>query len=200
MSATSPAAACPQPKAMAAPRLWLALGALFICAQLAACATEPAPPTAQVELGGADNSGKIWLSLDELDHRPPIIFGPQGGYHIWFSLRAHDLDPVALQVAVDMTVVGSGRRVKPGRAARAVQLRQEGQWLVFSGLYGYVSCPCQIRDQEVRVTLAATDRRGRQASASATITPRWSNPCNVAQRNTCVDICTLPALASCLEQ
>ena len=71
---------------------------------------------------------------------------------------------------------------------------------MFSGLYGYVSCPCQVRDQAVRVTLSATDRRGRQASAQATLTPRWTNPCNMAQQSSCLDICTLAPLASCLEQ
>ena len=182
----------------------LAAGRWLMCLAwalaVAGCAADEAELAPVLELGGADNSGKHWRSLAELEYQPPIIFGPQGGYHIWLSLRAQGLDPVGVAVSVDMTLVGSGRRVKPGRTLRAVGLRQQGPWLEFSGLFGYVSCPCQVRDRAVRVKLSATDRRGRQASAEATLTPRWSNPCNMAQQSTCLDICTLAPLASCLEQ
>jgi len=167
---------------------------------VAACAAEAPEPTPIIELGSADAHGKKWLSLQQLDWRPAIVYGHQGGHHVWIGVRVQGLDPVGLRMTLDMWLVESGVRVKPGRVVQVATLRQEGPWLVFSKLFGYLTCPCQVRDRELKVRVRVRDRLGREATAQTRITPRWNNPCDTMQRANCADICLKPPTSVCKEQ
>ncbi len=164
------------------------------------CEAETVTPAPLLEVGGADVSGKKWLAWSSVDWRPDIVYGPQGGHHVWVGVRVQRLDPVDLQMSVEMWLADSGVRVKPGRTVRMATLRQEGHWLVFSKLFGYLACPCQVRDRELRVRVEVVDRQGQRVVAESRITPRWTNACNMMQRSDCVDICHKAPTTLCQEQ
>ena len=78
----------------------------FACAPLSACGPEiPGyPGPAQALLGGGIYD---FLQIPSCS-RVPIIHGPQGGYHIWASLRARYLDFTGARVELSYTDADSG--------------------------------------------------------------------------------------------
>ena len=68
------------------------LGAL-----LAGCAGQTAPGEGTVELGTGE-----WEFVPLVDEQPvELIFGVQGGYHVWTSFRAEGLDPEDVMLEVE---------------------------------------------------------------------------------------------------
>ena len=95
----------------------------------------------------------------------PIIHGIQGGYHVWGSVRAHNLAPSDVKLRFTLTRVADGA---------AITLRTDTVDLDDSEHLGsavFLPDPDAVRGQACRLHLDVTDSTGRAASSEHLITP-----------------------------
>ena len=146
------------------------------------------PPMAVV--GGATDDGKSWVDWSSGDVAPPMLRGPQGGQHVWVSVRMQGLNPVKLKMTVEMRLKESGKVVQPGAVPvmRSIPPAQDQpDTFQFSGITAFVKCPCQVADKTVVVSLSLDDIYGRTASATAEIRPTWAEDCSGQQPQSCAN-------------
>lgn len=109
---------------------------------------------------------------------PKIVSGPQGGQHIWVGVRAKNVWPQKLRMAVQMWDAETGELVKPGRVeiTHTVTAGPDG-WLEYTGIPAYVKLPCAVQDRKLRVRLEISDLYGVAAAQEAFIRPKWDGFC-----------------------
>lgn len=120
------------------------------------------PP--QAEIGTGDTAFEPLVDGQTVD----LHMGCQGGYHVWGSVRARNLDPRSPVLDFTMTRVLDGGPTDVLYAPIHVRstLTQEGTTDWYDG-YAYtlrVASPDLVLDEDVVVGVTVTDRTGLQAS------------------------------------
>ncbi|HAN07013.1 MAG TPA: hypothetical protein DCP89_00805 [Acidimicrobiaceae bacterium] len=171
--------------------------ALLCLVSLSACTgVEDKEQDTQVQLdplaviGGANDDGKDWVDWSAGDGTPPMLRGPQGGQHVWVSIRMQGLNPVKLKMTVEMRLKGTAKIVQPGAVPvmRSIPpAKDEPNTYQFSGITAFVKCPCQVADKSIEISLKLDDIYGRTASTSAVIRPTWAENCSGQQPPSCAD-------------
>jgi hypothetical protein len=86
-----------------------------------------------------------------------IVFGPQGGYHIWGAIRAHEM-------AKDVKVVYTLKDVESGELISTndyeLSLTPNGDALEWPGMLGLVPTPGAINGKLIEMGMEATDADG----------------------------------------
>ena len=105
--------------------------------------------------------------------RVPIIFGPQGGYHIWGSVRAKGLSSKQVVLRYRLTSA-SGVMLDPVSVVVELAPPPEGGDAGVAQSVGtrvFVQDPAAIRETMVAMSVTATDPEGRTCESSRTIVP-----------------------------
>ncbi len=147
--------------------------------------------TPRVLVGGADDGGNGFIDWASGTYPATVIHGPQGGQHIWVSAKTRNLFPNKARISVTMYLETPGAAeevVKPGTTTVTGTLKAfpappelPSEWLIYAGLPAFVSQPCKLAQQKVRVQVEVSDLYGVLASNKAWIRPKWTfMPCVVA--------------------
>lgn len=96
-----------------------------------------------------------------------VVCGPQGGQHIWVSLRGRGFDPSRVDVVVGIELIETGSRVC-GQQLQQVPMLPNGDRLEYTGIICFVPDPELIRGRSIRITAQLTDAASRTGSASLT--------------------------------
>ncbi len=101
--------------------------------------------------------------------KAPLIYGPQGGYHVWVSVCLPPTTPPLAKLRVTLTLQGSGKMVLPGPTQLTTKLKQvagiPGK-LCRVAIPAFVDCGCQVAGYmmrvraEVRVTVGGKEQLG----------------------------------------
>jgi hypothetical protein len=143
---------------------------LLVAVAAGGCGGQPqmGPPTAIIGTG-------VFAFVPIADgDRVPIIHGPQGGHHIWGSVRARNVDPSALRARFTLFDGASGSVVNTvdgvidlspiGSEATLAEPAPPGGpdgWGEYLGSFVYVPNPCTIDERAVRMRVDVTDDSGR---------------------------------------
>ena len=141
---------------------------------------------ATVTIGGADELGLDFAGYDEGADRP-LVFGTQGGFHVWMHLSAEGLceGSVIVETRVfdpdDEMVLFQQQPMPFDAAGSSVELRAATPLIL---------CPSSsgdpVEDTAYRVSVEVTDRDGRVATAEK----RFVAVCDASvQGGTFVDDC-----------
>lgn len=142
-----------------------------------------------IVVGGSDDEGKTWVPWPEQGASAPMIRGPQGGQHVWVSVRTQGLWPKKMRLDVTMTLVDTGNVVKPGTVPLLLSLDELAstsppQHQVI-GVTAYVKCPCQVKGRKLRVEVDAVDLYGLVGHGEGTVTPTWDGDCSIDPVGSC---------------
>jgi hypothetical protein len=102
-----------------------------------------------------------------------VIFGPQGGYHVWAAIRASkkDVTPDRAQVRVKLIKDGTVLSENPYQ----LNLVDSGGFYEWYALQALVPDPAVVDGQTVTVRIELSDRIGRSAADEVTIVADWRN-------------------------
>ncbi len=117
------------------------------------------PPTADVG-GGVDQ----FITLHDGDS-VPIIHGLQGGYHVWGSVRAANVDPSGLALRFTLYIEEAS---DPYTIRNDTVDLSGGEHL---GTAVFLPNPDDVRGRSCRFHLDVTDAHGRTASAEHRVIP-----------------------------
>lgn len=146
---------------------------------LAACGPM-APPLALTDAGlvaapdgGLESPLEVGTgtqSFEPLTEGQPlvIIAGPQGGWHLWASVRVKPaLDPTRINLKVKVKLAGAELTSTDYR----VTLVKNGPWLEWYAMTALVPTPETVRGKPTTVEVIATDSAGRTATDARTVIP-----------------------------
>lgn len=112
-----------------------------------------------VELGGSSDDGVAIQPWTAAGQPVPLIFGPQGGYHIWVSICG----PAALGAKAGLKILAKlpdGSQVDPGVTELTSKLAavpgKTGQ-VCRVAAPAFVTCACEIHGAPLRVRVDVTD-------------------------------------------
>lgn len=98
----------------------------------------------------------------------PIIAGPQGGYHLWTSVRVFaPMDP--RDILVDVGVVKDGVVLEP--AQYRLNLVKKGDRYEYYAMTALIPEPAAVRGQEVLLRVEVKDAQGRTATDARKVVP-----------------------------
>jgi len=132
-------------------------------------------PTALI--GGACDNGAGFVDWHSAEAKPAILRGIQGGQHIWVSARAKGVWPKKMRLAVTAYDAETGDLMKPGKVELTNSMKNDGPWLLYSGIPAFVKEPCKIKDRKLRIELVLSDLYGVQAKDEVFIRPTWDGFC-----------------------
>lgn len=107
-------------------------------------------------------------AFEPIDHEVELTFGPQGGAHIWFSLRTRNIGPFAVvhlgirDVETGMTLSQAGIKAGAHLLYNAAEEADE-----VSGLYGYLND--FFLPEDGAEVLRVSDLPGRKAALWANV-------------------------------
>lgn len=158
-------------KTAAAPRrIAPGLGAALTLTLLAGCTGGSGE--AALEVGTGETH---FEPLDDYQ-RVPLVAGPQGGHHVWLSLRAQGLaaGPALLDVdAVPLDATEPPPRREPVRAH--LRPASDGEAVELVGWPAQLARPECLVDTPLSVRVTLTDERGRSATDERIVVPE-GNP------------------------
>jgi hypothetical protein len=97
-----------------------------------------------------------------------IIAGPQGGFHVWASVRTRPpLDPMLIKLTVKVKLAGT----EISSTEYKVNLVKNGPYSEWYAMTALVDDPAQVRGKSTVIELIATDSAGRTATDSRTVIP-----------------------------
>lgn len=137
---------------------------------------EPVPPTpfeGTVEIG----TGETGFEPVADEESVPLVFGPQGGHHVWISFRVTGFSQS--RVLMDLDVVPLSDQEPPPRAAPVRLLMTDK---TVEGEYEYVGWPAQLADAGCYVDvplsfrLTLTDPDGNEVSDEIVLVPEDGAP------------------------
>jgi hypothetical protein len=105
-----------------------------------------------------------------------IVCGPQGGQHIWTSIRGQgNFDPSSVQIALNIRYANApadgGSATICGQSLDSVTLSSNGAWQEFAGLRCFIPRPADVDGQRVILEGTMTDSTGASVSAQVPFTP-----------------------------
>lgn len=137
---------------------------------------EPVPPEpfeGTLEIGTGE-TGFLPLTHEQ---SVPLVFGPQGGHHVWISFRVTGF--AQQQVLMDLDVVPLSEREPPPRSSPVrLFMSERGE----GGAYEYVGWPAQLADAGCYVDvplsfrLTLTDPEGNEVSDEVVVVPEGGAP------------------------
>ena len=109
----------------------------------------------------------------------PIVHGTQGGYHVWGSIRAREVDPHGLALRFTLVIDGDAAM---GTAPLSVTVRDDRVDLdlagsgsdaigTHAGTVVFLPDPAAVRGRSCRFRVAATDAGGRHATDEKRVVP-----------------------------
>lgn len=136
----------------------------LLCATLAlaGCSDEPLV----VEVG----TGALHFTPIEPGSEVGIVCGPQGGQHIWTSVRALHAAGESVSIAIAIRIDGTGETTCQ-RQLDDVPLVTTGDWGEYAGIICFVPSPDAIRGRIVTLEGTVTDGAGRSVSSSVRFIP-----------------------------
>ncbi len=142
--------------------------------------------TIAVVVGGSDEPGQVFVDWPETGASAPMIRGPQGGQHVWVSVRTRGLWPKKMRLDVQMTAIDTEVVVKPGKVPLLLSLSPgpDGYDEVI-GVTAYVKCPCQVKDRKLRVDVDVVDLYGLVGHGTGYVTPTWDGDCSIDPVGSC---------------
>ena len=178
------------------------LAGLLLCLWMFACCSDDPPaskPDAGTDPDGYSNYHQprtVWVggSLDngtgfvdwspapgvDLPKSATIISGPQGGQHIWVTVRTKGLWSNKARIRVEIVHAQDGTVAKPGYVEVIGSLKVDPaapEWLYYQGIAAFIKEPCKIMKIPHRVQVKVTDLYGDQAAGEARIVPTWDGWC-----------------------
>jgi hypothetical protein len=158
---------------------------LALAIVLAACGPDPCSGEPSIELGGADDDGGGYVAFEDGADRN-LVYGTQGGFHVWLQLRTRGLCPGSTTLerrAVD--TAGAVRVYNRG----PLPLVEVGDAYELPNAERIILCPptdaLPVIDQPLRFEVTATDGEGDTAYAEIHIVPRCP-----AGDDRCPELCT----------
>ncbi len=139
----------------------------------------------KVLVGGADENGAGFVDWSDDKAKPPMLRGMQGGQHVWFSVKARNVSPKKLRMAVTLIIDETAKAVIPGRVEYTSTPPEVDGWYLYQRARAYVKCPCQVVGKKLRVQLEVTDLYGRAASDEVWIEPTWDGNCDFEPAGSC---------------
>lgn len=136
--------------------------AALVTALLAGCGA--AAPHAEVGVGT-----RTFEALPA-DGAVVVVCGPQGGQHIWTSVRSQGVGPDHTALLVEITDPATGERIC-GQELSDLLLESQGDWDAFSGLACFIPDPAKVDGRTLRLHGRVTDAAGHTAEASRTVVP-----------------------------
>ncbi|MSP92483.1 MAG: hypothetical protein EXR79_11900 [Myxococcales bacterium] len=142
---------------------------------------DPDAATAPVAWGGGSlGDGSGFVEWDDGKATPVIIRGPQGGQHIWVSVRCKGFHPKKIRLGVEMFDAETGDAMKPGRVEVTISLKPDVEaWSLHAGIPAFVKEPCKVKNRKLRVKFDVMDLYGVHGQDEAFITPTWDGLCGV---------------------
>lgn len=140
----------------------------------------------EVVVGGSDEPGQVFVPWTATGAVAPMIRGPQGGQHVWVSVRTRGLWPKKMRLDVTMTAIDTNVVVKPGKVPLLLSLvpGPDGYDEVI-GVTAYVKCPCQVKDRKLRVDVDVVDLYGLVGHGVGYVTPTWDGDCSIDPVGSC---------------
>jgi len=137
---------------------------------------EPAAPgETWAELGTGEWEFVSLTDEQEVD----LIFGSQGGYHVWASIRTEGLDPSRVMLEVETQVGDDSRPAEHSRVPVDLEVDEVTGVQQFIGWPAVLAHPGCAVDRMIRVHVTLTDRRGVVAGDECYVMPRlpdWAPP------------------------
>jgi hypothetical protein len=139
---------------------------------------EPTCEPIATTVGGADFAGHGFVDWSASAGEPAIIRGPQGGQHVWLSVRfaAQPRGRLRLRSALRDRVTGAALEKGITTLAAKAQQGLDGTWIV-DGLPVFVDKPCEVTDRVCQAWVEVIDADDCAVVASALVTPQWSEDC-----------------------
>lgn len=123
--------------------------------------------------GESAGEGTVELGTGEWEFVPladedtvPLVFGVQGGYHVWTSFRAEGLDPEGVMLEIETQ---PGDESKPPELSRVpVDMQPNGELVGWPAILSQPSCSL---GQMLRIRVTLTDPRGVRATDERYVRP-----------------------------
>lgn len=145
---------------------------LLAALALAGCAgEEPAPGEVAIELGTGEWRFEPLVDGQEVR----MIHGAQGGWHVWTSLRAIDLEPDRVRLELYMRLVDEPES-EWNTSKIDVNMVPDGDSLAYLGYPFVIVDPACTAGRALEVRAVMRDRRGTMGSDSRVIVPQWDPP------------------------
>lgn len=150
-------------------RVRIASGALA-AALVAGCAREEPPPREiAIELGTGEWRFEPLVDGQEVR----MIHGAQGGWHVWTSVRAADLDPDRVRLELYMRPADEPESDWDTSKIN-VNMVPDGDAFAYLGYPFVVVSPACAADRPLEIRAVLRDRRGTTGSDSRVIVPTWT--------------------------
>jgi hypothetical protein len=132
---------------------------------LFACAGEAAPGEGTVELGTGE-----WEFVPLTDEQPvELIFGVQGGYHVWTSFRAEGLDPEGVMLEIETQRADDSHPPELSRVPVDFQMNDgTAELLGWPAVLGDPGC---VLGDMLRIRVTLTDAHGTVATDERYVLP-----------------------------
>ncbi len=135
------------------------IGGVLLCLVLCACGDPLPPPELTLELGTGESMFEPLTDEQEV----PLVAGPQGGHHVWLSLRVGGLsqgenDHVLLDL--DMVLLND-TEPPPRRAPVRLLMSPDEDGHLYIGWPAQLEAPeCAVGERmSIRATITSTDGR-----------------------------------------
>lgn len=100
----------------------------------------------------------------------PVVCGPQGGQHIWTSVRVMNVGPENVDIVLSITDAETGEQVCRSEL-KGLLLSPEDDWFSFTGVACFVTDPAKIEGRTMRLEGTAADANGRGGASTHTFVP-----------------------------
>ena len=139
-----------------------------------ACGGESPVGEGTLEIGTGESQFEGLTDGQEVE----LIYGAQGGYHVWLSLRAEGIEPQRTQMRIETQ--RADESMAPQVSEVRVDLRQAGAdtgdpQSAFSEMIGWpavLSQPGCFVDRLLRIEVTLQDKQGRIARDERFVTPK----------------------------
>lgn len=157
-----------------------AVAVLFLAGVLSAC-PDPGPEpevidgSVVLEDGGLEPLVEVGTGNSRFEpltdgQSLPIVLGPQGGQHLWTSVRARaPVDP--RQVLVRVSIIKDGTPLET--TEYRLNLVKTGSVYEWYGMTALVPDPTAVENQEVELRVELTDSANRQGADSRRVVPSF---------------------------
>ncbi|MCC7386443.1 MAG: hypothetical protein IT384_31685 [Deltaproteobacteria bacterium] len=151
--------------------LALALGLALVAA---ACGEPEPEPEPEMRLGTGEDR---WVALED-GGSADLVCGPQGGQHVFVSVRARHLDPSRTTTRVRISRADDGALVCERRLEGVRLIAVEG-WGEVTGIACFVVDPREVSGRAVVLDGEVVDTAGRSCGASVRLVVRGPTaPCS----------------------
>lgn len=126
-----------------------------------------AAPTLLVDVGGG------MLDFEELSDGQDVdlVYGSQGGFHIWTSVRVHDVTIGEAQINLYARHEDGTNAGPPSRVATALGEQPGGKRTVF-GLRNFITDAAAVRGKRIVLRVEVVASGARHGAAEKVVTPR----------------------------